>query len=59
VLCWNQSKRPTICKEIAQKYFETLGIAHKILRYKVKKQKQKIIKKITKCRKNILAHEAE
>jgi len=35
-----------------------LGIAHKILRYKVK-EKKKNHKKITKCRKNNLALEAE
>jgi len=46
-------------RKLPKNILKHLGIAHKILRYKVKNQKQKIIKKITKCRKNILALEAE
>jgi len=46
-------------RKLPKNILKHLGIAHKILRYKVKNQKQKIIKKNIKCRKNILALEAE
>merc|ERR1711874_765256 len=50
--CWMKARGlQSVRKSSARNIFKHLGIAHKILRYKVKTRKRKISKKISKRRK--------
>jgi hypothetical protein len=49
--CWKARGLQSVRKSSARNIFKHLGIAHKILRYKVKTRKRKISKKISKRRK--------